>query len=143
MLKLWIECLLSTLFFYLFPPNKNNKHLLQLSNLSCLQSNHSSTPPHVPRNIPCSQQYSLEEYLYFQILHFHIFLAVQDLLCVWFHATCVCHHDSGHCLRHNCLHVLSTQLRRLSMVSCRSLNDSGWIYKCTCSHLPQFFLSMN
>ena len=59
----------------------------------------------------------------FQVLHLHIFLAIQDLLCVWFHAASVCHHDSGHRLCHNCLHILPTQLWGLSMVSCCSPHD--------------------
>lgn len=52
-----------------------------------------------------------------QLLHLHIVLAVQGVLCVWLHAPCLPHHDSGHHLRHHCLHVLPAQRRGLSMVS--------------------------
>ncbi len=47
---------------------------------------------------------------YVQVFHFHVILAVQDLLCVWVHATGVSNHDGRDCVCHHRLYLLSTQL---------------------------------
>jgi hypothetical protein len=40
-----------------------------------------------------------------QVLHLHIFLGIQDLLCFWFHDAGVVYSDHRHCLCDDCLHV--------------------------------------
>ena len=61
--------------------------------------------------------------MYVQLLHLHVLLAVQDLLCVWFHAACIYDYDGGHGVCHHSVHLLSTQCRGLPMV--RVLRGKG------------------
>ena len=44
-------------------------------------------------------------FLAFQIFYFHIFLAIQDILCIWLHAAGLLHSSYCHCMCHNCEHV--------------------------------------
>jgi len=52
-----------------------------------------------------------------QVLHIHVFLGVQDLLCVWIHASCLHHTCRRHCLCYHRLHLLPSECRGLSVVS--------------------------
>ena len=54
-------------------------------------------------------------HLYRGLLHLHLLLGLQDLLCVRVHVPCVLHPPRGHGVCHHRLHLLSPQLRGLSL----------------------------
>lgn len=61
--------------------------------------------------------------LVWQVLHFHIFLGLQNLLCVWFHDARPGYPVHRDCVRHHCVYILSSQCRGLQMVSLFSHMD--------------------
>ena len=44
--------------------------------------------------------------LLLQVLHIHVFLGVQDILCVWIYAACLHHTSSCHRLCYHRMHLL-------------------------------------
>ena len=52
-----------------------------------------------------------------QVLHIHIILGIQDLLCVWFHALGLPHPGHCNCVCHHCVHLFPSKRWRLQMVS--------------------------
>lgn len=80
--------------------------------------------------------------LFLQVFHLHILLAVQDLLCLWIHASCVHDLDGGDHMCHHCLHILPPQLWGLPMVRVeRYTIGKGtyrlltWYYEISCQHV--------
>jgi len=58
---------------------------------------------------------SIRVNLHWDVFHFHIFLGLQNLLRVWFHATSFSNLADRHCLCYHCLHVFSPQCWGLQM----------------------------
>jgi len=52
-----------------------------------------------------------------QVFHIHVFLGLQDLLCIWIHATRLHHTCRCHCLCYHRLRLLPAECRGLSVVS--------------------------
>ena len=62
--------------------------------------------------------------LYHQVLHIHLILGLQNLLCVWFYVPGFPHPHGSYSMCYHCLHILFTKCRGLPLVSSLSLLNS-------------------
>ena len=65
--------------------------------------------------------------LSWQVLHIHVVLGIQDLLCVWFYVPGLPYPGHCYCLCHHCVHLFPSKCWRLQMVSHKIKTLLKWL----------------